>query len=203
MAPPRFRSIYSKTLQVARNISRRRALLTVVFAALFVLPLTVYIRHVNQISASYKLFLDSFDYSIDYGNNSPSLKLRFDWTNLERHSPLAQRLVSMQSNCSTLLTNYIPRGLSGLGSDLHVYSQGLCTALEDGNMRVRTTVPWIWLDLDECAKITTTSAMTCYFPESELLCPNDHNLTSMQESKIEKIQNDICPTVKAEYGIDG
>jgi hypothetical protein len=111
------------------------------------------------------------------------LRLRYDWTGLDRLSPLAQRMAAHQSNCSVPLANYYSRTAVGLGSDLHVYSLAVCNALHAGNIRVRTALPWIWFDTTACAN-DTTSAMTCYFPGSELLCPNDHVLTLQQESEL-------------------
>jgi hypothetical protein len=134
------------------------------------------------------------------------LRLRFDWTNLDRLSPLAQRIAAHQSNCSAPLANFRFRNRFGLGSDLHVYSQAICNALEAGNIRVRTATPWIWLDTTACAQ-DTTSAMTCYFPESELRCANDRVLTPQQENELAnmtrgrgKIKN-ACPSIRAEYDV--
>lgn len=144
-------------------------------------------------------------------NNNNRLHLRFDWTNLDRLSPLAQRIANHQSNCTIPMANFRFRNRFGLGSDLHVYSQAICNVLEVGDIRVRTSFPWIWLDVDTCASVadqtTTTSAMTCYFPDSELLCPNDHHLTAQQESAIYnmtrgrgKIKN-ACPRIRASYSV--
>jgi len=113
----------------------------------------------------------------------PSSKspLRLDWTNLELHSILAKRMAQHQANCALPLANFIYRNRYGLGSDLHVWTQALCNAMETG-VRVRTEHPWIFLDQGVCANsslssspsmLLKNSAMACYFPQSELLCPAD------------------------------
>jgi hypothetical protein len=49
----------------------------------------------------------------------------------------------------------------------------MCNAIHL-NRRVYTALPWIWLDKDACHdKNKNASAMTCYFPLSERLCPQD------------------------------
>lgn len=144
-------------------------------------------------------------------------RLRFDWTNLERKSPLAQRFAEHQSNCTIArLDNFRFRNRFGLGSDLHVYSQALCNALEDSSYRVRTVLPWIWRDGESCSRSSiaddndaaaTASAMTCYFPESELACPDDQTLVLEHGDVLQnmtrgrgRIRNE-CPGLSAEYGI--
>lgn len=109
------------------------------------------------------------------------LKLRFDWTSLERSGTLARRMDAMQRNCSNPNATFRYRNRFGLGSDLHVYSQAMCNALQLGTIRVQTALPWIWLDssLSACPSSSSnatfsSSAMTCYFPQSELFCPQDH-----------------------------
>lgn len=111
--------------------------------------------------------------------------LRFDWTNLELHSILAKRMAQHQTNCALPLANFTYRNRYGLGSDLHVWTQALCNAMETG-VRVRTEHPWTFLDQGVCgtskqsslsssssSMLLKNSAMTCYFPQSELLCPAD------------------------------
>jgi hypothetical protein len=103
--------------------------------------------------------------------NHHSLRLRYDWTNLKRHGALAQRIAQMQSDCSNRhIGNFWYRNRFGLGSDLHVYSVALCNALQMKHVRVRTLLPWTWYDDEACKG---TSAMTCYFPESEPKCLDD------------------------------
>jgi hypothetical protein len=58
-----------------------------------------------------------------------------------------------------------------MGSDLHVWSQAMCNAIQL-NKRLLTAQPWIWRDQTTCDE-NDKSAMTCYFPRSELECPQD------------------------------
>jgi hypothetical protein len=103
--------------------------------------------------------------------NRNSLQLRYDWTNLERYSALAQRFAEMQSDCShRRIGHFWYRNRFGLGSDLHVYSVALCNALQMKDVRVRTLLPWTWYADESCKG---ASAMTCYFPESEPECIED------------------------------
>ena len=132
------------------------------------------------------------------------LKLRYDWTNLERRSALAQRMAQMQSNCSSTPGHFWYRNRFGLGSDLHVYSVALCNALQMGDVRVKTLPPWTWFDEQSCAG---PSPMTCYFPESEPSCPKDPLVHF--SSKRRTMRNltrpagkirESCPDVQALYG---
>lgn len=77
-------------------------------------------------------------------------RLRYDWTRLERLSPLARQFAAHQSNCALPFHKFQMPG-SGLGSNLHYHSQYLCNALEQGQYRIRTVFPWTWLDLEGCA----------------------------------------------------
>lgn len=156
--------------------------------------------------------------------NSP-LKLRFDWTNLEPLSVLAKNIsLHQQTRCNLPLANFRYRNRFGLGSDLHVWSQAICNGMELG-VRIRTQLPWIWLHNESCKHRNITesgdneqhldkhhlSSMVCYFPHSELKCPNDvwlsndtdqfrgiiqHNLTRGRG----RIKNE-CPSLVEMYGI--
>ena len=118
------------------------------------------------------------------------LHLRFDWTSLQRYSTLAKEVAVMQQNCSNKKGYFWSRNKSGLGSDLHYYSIALCNALEysrsshemsnsDGGgkgIRVMTLRPWIWYSTNDCSdsnSSSSSSAMKCYFPESEPECEVD------------------------------
>ena len=108
---------------------------------------------------------------------------------MELHSVLAKRMAQQQRNCSLPLVDFRYRNMYGLGSDLHVWTQAMCKAIQEG-VRIRTEPPWIYLDTAACHKISSNSAvlksnpnqpkqvyfpsaMTCYFPQSELLCQDD------------------------------
>lgn len=99
--------------------------------------------------------------------------LRFDYTDLDVYSPLANLFASSQENCSRPQALFLHRNQAGLGSDLHMYSKALCNAVE-GGLRIASGLPWIWNDVETCASRSNNgSSMTCYFPSSELKCPRD------------------------------
>jgi hypothetical protein len=122
------------------------------------------------------------------------LTLRYDYTNLDRISGLAKQFETMQSDCSpskrTALFWF--RNTAGLGSDLHLYSMALCNALQRNNVRLRSIGNWTWRDEEQCNTndnkvtidhtiVTATSnhhiiygesPMQCYFPQSDLICPD-------------------------------
>lgn len=138
------------------------------------------------------------------------LRLRFDWTRLGRRSALARRIERHQGDCALPLANFRYRNRFGLGSDLHVYSQAVCNALEAGAFRVRTALPWIWLDRATCngGAVPTASAMVCYFPAAELRCPGDRAVaSSWRENRLFNMTRgrgrirDECPALRAEHGI--
>lgn len=106
--------------------------------------------------------------------------LRLDWTNQVSQSDLAKRIQQHQADCSLPLGNFKFRNRFGLGSDLHVWSQALCSAMHFG-VRIRTVWDWLWMDQQTCqslegnniSKRTLGSPFQCYFPNAELQCPND------------------------------
>lgn len=116
----------------------------------------------------------------------PVNRLRRDWTIRSHHyvSPLAQQLYNHQHNCELPRAHFWFRNRFGLGSDLHVWSQAACNALQH-QVRIQTTGPWIWQSQADCATPTTTSSnsrrrdddddslstMACYFPMAEPDCP--------------------------------
>lgn len=107
-------------------------------------------------------------------------KLRFDWQNLPLQSDLAKRMLAHQQNCSLPMANYPCRKNFGMGSDLHVWGQALCNAMEQ-RVRIRTLRPWAWLDETMCdLKQANRSAMLCYFPKSELLCKGDEDMVETE-----------------------
>jgi len=120
--------------------------------------------------------------------------LRFDWTkplvtldgrvedaSSVPFSPLAYEMYRHQSDCSKPLANFRYRNRFGLGSDLHVWTQALCNSMDDG-FRVVTEFPWIFFHNETCHRQSNhdktsnkaeLSPMVCYFPNSELRCPDD------------------------------
>jgi hypothetical protein len=114
-------------------------------------------------------------------------RLRRDWTAVRPYhslSPLAQQLYSHQHNCTLPLADFWFRNRFGLGSDLHVWSQAVCNAMQH-QVRIHTIGSWIWQSHADCATRTTNSdnkddsvsTMACYFPVAESDCsfPNSMN----------------------------
>jgi hypothetical protein len=125
-------------------------------------------------------------------SSSPSsFQLRFDYTNLAPFSDLAKRMNSHQTNCSLSLGNFKYRNRFGLGSDLHIWGQALCNAMQS-QVRIRTVLPWTWMDQREC-QAHTESSMTCYFPESELNCPQDLQVARAHPTFDEQLFNISSP----------
>lgn len=102
-------------------------------------------------------------------------ELRLEWTNLPPLSTLAKKMQIHQHNCSLPLGDFSYRNKYGLGSDLHIWGQGLCNAMERG-VRLRTAFPWIFFDQHLCDEKFHLSPMKCYFPSSELNCKADLGL---------------------------
>lgn len=95
---------------------------------------------------------------------------------------------------------FLYRNRFGLGSDLHVWGQGLCNGMQLG-MRIRTVGDWTWLDQKNCA--SRESPMLCYFPQAELNCPGDlieareqpDFDASMNLSRSNGVVNDYCQQI--------
>jgi hypothetical protein len=143
-------------------------------------------------------------------NDQHQLELRFDWTVLTPHSPLAIRMMEHQTNCDLPLGYFRYRNRFGLGSDLHVYSQALCNAMEQ-RVRVHSTTPWNWWDVELCnhTAFRDETAMSCYFPASELQCPGDGARVHMAGAaafakNISNARGKVkvrCPEIMAEYTV--
>jgi hypothetical protein len=99
--------------------------------------------------------------------------LRLDYTHLDLRSPLAKLWHRHQNDCALPVADFKYRNRYGLGSDLHVWTQALCNAVQ-ANVRIRTEIPWIYVDTEACPTANATSAMGCYFPHAEPSCPDDH-----------------------------
>lgn len=116
----------------------------------------------------------------EVATSTSAITLRLDWTSQAPQSKLAKRMQQHQTNCSLPLGNFKFRNRFGLGSDLHVWSQAMCNAMQFG-VRVRTVGDWLWMDQQAChfvegysaTKRTVGSSFQCYFPRAELQCPND------------------------------
>ncbi|GKY94292.1 hypothetical protein MPSEU_000395000 [Mayamaea pseudoterrestris] len=108
------------------------------------------------------------------------LKLRFDWTNIKPLTPFARAIHVQQSTYSIPLADFHFRNVFGMGSDFHLWTQAMCNAMSQG-YRVRSAMLWTYHATKQCAgmnanateQVTEASSMTCYFPQSELLRPED------------------------------
>jgi hypothetical protein len=108
----------------------------------------------------------------EYARRESKLSLRFDWKNLTPTLDLTKHILQHQSNCSLPMATFAYRNRFGLGSDLHMYAQGICNALES-NRRIRTVGDWAWMDQGHCQNHVMGSPMHCYFSQAELNCPGD------------------------------
>lgn len=149
-------------------------------ATIFQLVVFVLLVTASQWLYNYNVFHQPFLGSDDNGlgvdafvDEEEERRLRFDWTNLEITSTFAKRMQQHQTNCSLPTANFRYRNRFGLGSDLHVWTQAVCNAMDEG-YRVQTEIPWIYMAEQVCGE--ARSAMTCYFPKSELLCPEDEGV---------------------------
>jgi hypothetical protein len=111
-----------------------------------------------------------------------TLRLRHDWGNLELLSPLAREISAHQENCSLPLIKFKQRNRFGIGSDLHVWTQALCNAMELKS-RLWTPPPWENAGPNEtCDDGAAQSAFNCLFPNAELRCPQDAALAFINNS---------------------
>jgi hypothetical protein len=106
-------------------------------------------------------------------HNHPRHRLRHDWINTRPSSLFALRIQEHQNNCSLPLADFRFRNRFGMGSDIHVWTQAVCNAMQEG-LRIRTEMPWIYYAAKQCGDNQNASAMSCYFPKAELHCPRDY-----------------------------
>lgn len=103
--------------------------------------------------------------------------LKRDWRDNPPLSPLAQRMLQHQSNCSLPVATFYLDNLFGIGSHIALWSQAMCHAW-DQRVRLRTDNPtWLWLDQYHCNvpqhAAQQASPWLCYFPKAEFLCGNE------------------------------
>lgn len=123
------------------------------------------------------------------------LRLRYDYTNLERLSPLAKQIEVVQNNCSvTKRGHYYHTNGSGLGSEIHIYSIVLCATMEMGDARFRTAGQWIYNDVEKCKASENEKPMSCYFPQAEPNCPIDAT-DQVEKFDIWYQARDSCPHI--------
>jgi hypothetical protein len=118
----------------------------------------------------------------DMITDATPLPLRYDWGNLDLQSPFAKQMSAHQENCSLPLIKFRQRYGIGIGSDLHVWTQALCNAMEI-NSRLWTPPPWEDAGPNgTCDGGAEKSAINCLFPNAELRCPQDAALTANESS---------------------
>jgi hypothetical protein len=102
-----------------------------------------------------------------------TLRLRYNYTNLERLSSLAKQIESIQNDCSIRRqAHYKLTNGAGMGSELHTYCMVLCVVMEMQNVRLRTVAEWIYNDREKCNDVVHNAPMMCYFPQAEPICPD-------------------------------
>jgi hypothetical protein len=76
-------------------------------------------------------------------------------------SAIARRLETLESNCSAPIRQ-VPitstTFMTGLGADIHIWSQNTCWAMERGE-RISSVGPWTWLD----RRCNNNMPLGCYF----------------------------------------
>jgi hypothetical protein len=116
--------------------------------------------------------------------NSSEVSLRIDWGKLDVLSSLAREMAANQENCSLPLVKLPQRDEIGLGSDLHVWTQAMCNAMELKS-RLWTPTPWSSVGPNgTCDGGKEQSAINCLFPNTELRCPQDLALTISRLSSL-------------------
>ena len=134
------------------------------------------------------------------------LKLRFDYTYLERLSSLAKHIETTQNDCSMRrqalyrLTNG-----AGMGSELHTYGMTMCVVVEMQNVRLRTVGQWIYNDKEKCSDSVIHGPLMCYFPQAEPICPNiTQNIDALPVDTFDIRYNDLtrkaCPHITRNAG---
>ena len=140
--------------------------------------------------------------SASKSNEERELRLRFDYTNLERLSPLAKHIEAIQNDCSIRRqANFtFPHG-AGLGSQLHVYGMNLCVVLEMKNARFRAVGEFWYNDIEKCPSFPN-APMQCYFPQAEPHCPISANETTLETFLVSynKDTREGCPNITALTG---
>jgi hypothetical protein len=90
--------------------------------------------------------------------------LRNRWQTRELSSRLAQHIATHQSSC-TRHVFYHEFGNSGMGSDIHVWTQALCNAMQNGATLLQVEQEWIWNDNESCPPLNYTQPLSCYFSQ--------------------------------------
>lgn len=97
-------------------------------------------------------------------NPPGSLKLRLKWSNRPLHNPLAKEIEAQQRTCTKNLYFHKQRN-HGMGSDIHIWTQALCNAMQQNATLIQIDEPWIWNDAKFCyfSKEISVLPFGCYF----------------------------------------
>lgn len=95
------------------------------------------------------------------GQDTPSWKLRVDWSSLPPISHLANEISSAMARCDPKFGARTFQHLGGgLGMNLHTWVQALCAAMDEDKI-LFTQNPWPWMDEKICTG--EEHPMLCYF----------------------------------------
>ncbi|GAX26545.1 hypothetical protein FisN_23Lh073 [Fistulifera solaris] len=198
------------------SINRRYIRIALTVWLLTVLQIWLCLVHISLSLTQHTSSNDPYFATVDHRRLN---RLRRDWTTLRPYhslSPLAQQLYSHQHNCTLPSANFWFRNRFGLGSDLHVWSQAVCNAMQH-QVRIRSIGPWIWQSRVDCATRTSDSSnkddsfsspMACYFPLAEPDCswrdsmnPSPH-LTTLNLTKGRGVLiNNACRDIREERNV--
>eukprot|EP01039_Chlorochromonas_danica_P001742 gene1742-1902_t len=84
------------------------------------------------------------------------------WINRPLHSSLAKEIHEHQSKCTPKVVRHWQQK-SGMGSDLHIWTQAVCNAMHVGETLLQLDEPWIWNDKEFCKDGNHTQPFSCYF----------------------------------------
>ena len=135
------------------------------------------------------------------------------WTNASGilSSDLARRLHRHQHNASLPIAHTWFRNRFGLGSDLHVWSQALCNAMELG-YRLETVGKWIWApnglsSLFSMAQLVSSTSSTAVYNVSRGKgrvgheCPQlmqQYNVSEWRRASMEFLFQSLSPSILQE-----
>eukprot|EP00981_Chlorochromonas_danica_P003423 scaffold654_cov207-Ochromonas_danica.AAC.8 len=92
------------------------------------------------------------------------------WINRPLHSSLAKTIHEHQKKCTSKVALYSNR-IFGMGSNLHVWTQAVCNAMQAGETLIQSDETWIWNDKEFCKDGNHTQPLSCYF-NLQFHCPN-------------------------------
>lgn len=89
--------------------------------------------------------------------------LSYNWVNREPSNDLTRIIKDHQSgNCSSKVYYHSQKN-HGMGSDVHIWTQAVCNAMQVGATLVQLDENWIWNDRELCQNSSYTQPLGCYF----------------------------------------